>query len=423
MKTLIEYREELRNTLSNSIIPFWLNNGIDTEYGGYLTSFDEHGVFDGNGIKNLVTQARMVWGFSYLYPFANEADRPRMKDAADQGADFLMNRFWDKEYGGFYWLLHRNGSISDPAKLTYGEAFAIYALSQYNLSFDSKKALEYAKSCFSLLQTYAADTFNGGYYENIERDWSISSPGTYGGDRKSLDTHMHLLEAFTTLATASGKEIHKRKLQECWYLIKTHMINREEGYGRNQFDVAFNPIPAINIMRTWNAERTTNELIEAPVDTTSYGHNVELSWLTDLALNVIGERAEDDNAILLSLLDHAIEFGYDTEYGGMYRDGLTNGKVIVKDKEWWQCWESMVGFLNGYVISGKESYRDTSLNLWHFNKTYFMNYQVGESRQLLDRTGKPLVSNIGNPWKAIYHTGRAVAECIIRLNTLIAEKA
>lgn len=422
MKELIKYRTELKDTLSNHIIPFWINNGVDTDYGGYLTSFDEHGVFDGNGIKNLVTQSRMVWGLSYLYSFANDQDKPKMKEAASQGATFLMDKFWDKKYGGFYWLLERDGSVSDSAKLTYGEAFAIYALAQYHLTFGCEQALDYAKKCFTLLQTYAADTFNGGYYENVEQDWTVSPAGAYGGDRKSLDTHMHLLEAFTTLTIASGKEIHKRKLNECWLLIRTHMINIEKGYGRNQFDLAFNPIPAIDIKRTWNAERATNELIENPVDTTSYGHNVELSWLADLALSVLGNRLEDDDAILLSLLNHALEFGYDTEYGGMYRDGLTTGEVIVKDKEWWQCWESMVGFLNGYVISGNESYKETSLKLWHFNKTFFMNYQVGESRQLLDRSGKPIVSNIGNPWKAIYHTGRAVAECIIRLDTLLANR-
>lgn len=419
MKTLTNYRDEMLETIRDHIIPFWLENGIDEKYGGYLTSFDENGKFDGNGIKNLVTQARMVWGLSYLLPFAKEEDKPRMEAAAQQGAKYLMNEFWDKEHGGFYWLLNRDSSVADAAKLTYGEAFAIYALAQYSISYGDKKSLEYAEKNFDLLQKYAADTFRGGYYENIERDWTISPAGSYAGDRKSLDTHMHLLEAYTTLYLASKKEIHKRKLQECWEIIKAHMINIEKGYGRNQFDLNFKPIPAIDIMRTWNAERASNETIAKPTDTTSYGHNVELSWLADLALNTIGERTEHDNEILIRLLDFAMKYGYDFEFGGIYRDGLISGEVLVTDKEWWQNWECLVGFLNGYCMTKDGKYLDLYKELWEFNKKHFMNYSVGESRQLLERTGKPIVSNIGNPWKAIYHTGRAFAECITRLDSLI----
>ncbi len=419
MKDLKRFQNEMKDTIQNHIIPFWLDKSVDKEYGGYITSFDENGEFDGNGIKNIVTQSRMVWGFSYLKDLAREEDKARMQEAARQGAEYLMNEFWDKEYGGFYWLLNRDGSVADPAKLTYGEGFGVYALAQYYLSYGDERALEYAERAFDLLQKYVTDTYRGGYYENIERDWSISPAGPYAGDRKSLDIHMHLLEAWTTLYQATGKEIHKRKLQEVWNIIKEHMMNKEDGYGYNQFDLAFNKIPAINIMRTWNAERETNETIATPTDTTSYGHNVELSWLADLALKTIGTRTEEDSKILIRLLDHALAHGYDYEHGGVFRDGVGNGEALVTDKEWWQNFESLTGFLNGYVLTHDKRYLDAYCSLWDFDKTYFMNYEVGESRQLLDKTGKPLVSNIGNPWKGIYHTGRAFAECLHRLDSIL----
>lgn len=419
MKDLKTYREEMFTTVRNYIIPFWLDRSVDREYGGFITSFDENGKFDGNGVKNIVTQSRMVWGFSALRDFAKEEDRKRMEEAARQGAEYLMNEFWDKEFGGFYWLLNRDSSVKDPSKLTYGEGFGIYALAQYYLTYGDRKALEYAEKAFDLLQKYATDTLRGGYYENIERDWTISPAGPYAGDRKSLDIHMHLLEAYTTLYEASKEEIHGRKLQEVWDLIKTHMVNMEYGYGYNQFDLDFNKIPAINIKRTWNAERETNEVIAVPTDTTSYGHNVELSWLGDLALKTLGKRTQEDTELLIRALDHALAHGWDRENGGVFRDGVGNGEAVVTDKEWWQNFESLTGFLNGYVLSGDKRYLETYASLWEFDRKYFMNYEVGESRQLLDKTGKPLVSNIGNPWKGIYHTGRAFAECIKRLDALM----
>lgn len=418
MKTPIEIKDEMLVTIRDYIIPFWLDNSVDTEYGGYITSFDENGKFDGNGVKNIVTQARMVWGFSYLLNLAKDEDKPRMEKAAKQGAEYLMNQFWDKEYGGFYWLLNRDGSVKDPSKLTYGEGFGVYALSQYYLTYGDERALEIAEKAFDLIQVYATDTLRGGYFENIERDWSISPAGPYAGDRKSLDIHMHLLEAWTTLYQATGKEIHKRKLQESWDIIKTYMVNKEDGYGLNQFDLWFHQIPAINIKRTWNAERETNETIATPTNTTSYGHNVELSWLADHALNVLGKREKDDSEILIKFLDHALAHGWDYENGGVFRDGVGNGEALVTDKEWWQNFESLTGFLNGYVMTGDKKYYETFASLWEFDKKYFMNYEVGESRQLLDKKGNPIVSNIGNPWKGIYHTGRAFAECIRRLESL-----
>lgn len=420
MKALRYYKEDLEDTLKNYIIPFWLKHSIDTEFGGYLTSFDEKGIFDGNGIKNIVTQSRMVWGYSHLLPYAAEQDKIAMKVAAHNGMLFLIEKFWDAEFGGFYWLLNRDGSVKDNAKLTYGEGFAIYALSEYYLTFKDDRALKYAKLGFDYLQKYATDTFNGGYFENIERNWELSPNGVQAGNRKSLDIHMHLLEAFTTLYAATGEELHKRKLQEVYNLIKTHMVNFDKGYGYNQFDSNFQKLPAINIPRTWNAERESNESISVPTDTTSYGHNVELSWLGDLALKGIGSRKEEDTVLLRRLLDHALAYGYDTAYGGIYRDGIADQKAVILDKEWWQNFESMTGFLNGYVLYSDTRYLDAFIEIWAFIKAHFMNYELGESRQLLDRTGKPIIANLGNPWKGIYHTGRAIAECIGHIDSCIS---
>jgi mannobiose 2-epimerase len=419
---IISCKDEILYTLKDCLIPFWLDRGTDEVHGGYLTEFDENGDFNGTGVKNIVTQSRMIWGFSYLLPFAQKEDKERMRLAAKQGVEFFLDKFWDKEYGGFYWLLNRDGTVKDGAKLTYGESFAIYALSQYAITYGDSKALKYAEATFDLLQKYAADTLYGGYYENIERDWTISEDGAYAGDRKSLDIHMHLLEGFTTLYKASGKHIHARKLKECWGIIKTHMINKNPCYGLNQFSLNFIPLNAIDIMRTWNAERESNETVNVPLNTTSYGHNVELSWLTDEALKLLGTRSEEDNEILISLLDHALMHGYDYECGGIFRDGVGDGDAIVLDKEWWQNWESLVGFLNGYVLTSDDKYLNAFKNLWQFVKTRFMNYDVGESRQLLDRRGEPIISNMGNAWKAIYHTGRSLFECVKRLDGIIDTK-
>ncbi len=408
---------QIKEHLESGIIKFWLENGVDEVFGGYLTCFNEDGSYTGDNDKYIITQTRMIWGLSALYKAY-----PKNKDlleAARQGVDFLIKNFWDNEQEGWFWKVKRDGTMIDTGKVVYGNSFAIYALAEYHLATGDERSLAYAEKAFDLLQKYCADTYHGGYYENLEKDWSLSEPGFTAGDRKSLDIHMHIMEAFTTLSQCSGKEIHRRKLQEVIEVILNKMTNRKSGCGMNQFDLGFNPIPAINIRRTWNAEREAGEIIAVPTDTTSYGHNVELVWLLNRAGEILGMPADCYNDITAKFVDHAIKYGFDQELGGVYRDGPHEGPAIVKDKEWWQNCEVLVGFLDAFERLGDDKYFEAFNITWDFNKKYFINYELGEWRQLLDARGNVIVGDIGNPWKAIYHSGRSMLECKLRLEGII----
>ena len=167
----------------------------------------------------------------------------------------------------------------------------------------------------------------------MNADWSPETPGFGGGDRKTLDTHMHLMESFTVLYEASRAELHRRKLLEVLDLICTRMIDPETGCGLNQFDLAWNRVPALALKRTWNAERFGEQPAQ-PTETTSYGHNTELAWLMRRAVETVGADLEPCKPVLRRLLDHAVRHGVDWERGGLYRDGLrATGEAIVLEKE------------------------------------------------------------------------------------------
>lgn len=406
---------EIRANLEEGILPFWLQRGIDTQFGGYLTCFNEAGNPTEDTDKYIVTQTRMIWGFAALY---EEYPDPKLQEAARQGYEFFLRTFWDPVHLGWRWKVRRDGTPLDDGKVVYGQGFAIYALATYGRVFHNAEALAYAERTFDLLQIHCADTLRGGYFENLEPDWSLSEPGFAAGDRKSLDIHMHLLEAFSALAQATGKPTHKRKLEEVMGIILRHMVDHENGCGYNQFDIEFKPIPAIDIRRTWNAERAVGETVAKPTDTTSYGHNIELGWLINRAADILGYPQDHFNALIRSFDDHALRYGFDAELGGVYRDGLHDGAALVYDKEWWQNCEALVGFLDTYERTGDERYWDAFFKTWTFDKAYFINPATGEWRQLLRRDGSPLVTDMGNPWKAIYHTGRAMLECKRRLERL-----
>ncbi len=416
---LREVRQELHEHLTEGIMPFWTERGVDEKYGGYLTTFDENGeLITDNLNKYIVTQTRMIWGFSVyhqMYP-----DNEYYLEAARQGVDFFIRNFWDPLYGGWYWEVTREGAMVDDGKVVYGQSFAIYALTEYYLATGDQKALDYAIKTFDLLQEHCADAFRGGYYENLEPDWTISDPGFHAGDRKSLDIHMHLMECFTNLYKSTGKNVHRKRLDEVISVILTHMVNKEIGCGLNQFTLDFESIPAIAIRRTWNADREENEEIDEPKVTTSYGHNIELIWLliwADKEMGVHPVKSHMDIAVKMT--DQAIKYGLDKEYGGVYRDGPLDGPAMVKDKEFWQNSEALIGFLTMYNETGDKKYLDAFYNVWNFADEHMINHELGEWMTLLNRQGEPIDPRIGNPWKCTYHSGRSVMEAIDRIDKIL----
>jgi mannobiose 2-epimerase len=358
----------------------------------------------------------MIWGFSTFHRVAPNEEQHLTY--ARQGVDFFLKHFWDRADGGWAWLTTRDGRVLDRGKVVYGQSFAIYALATYYLATGDERGLTYAERTFDLLQITCVDVARGGYYENLEPDWQLSLGGVCAGDRKSLDIHMHLLECFTVLAKASGKEIHRRRLQEVIDVILSHMIDPVSGCGGNQYDLSFNPMPAIAIRRTWNADRE-GVAVEQPTDTTSYGHNLELAWLLVRASEVLDQPRDYHLATVRRLVDHALRYGLDHEYGGVYRDGPHDGPALVRDKEFWQNAEALVGFLTAFELTGDEQYLTAFELVWDFVWRHVINHDLGEWMTLVSERGTPLVAAIGNPWKACYHSGRAVHESLARIDKLL----
>lgn len=422
---LIAVKTEMKDFMKASV-KFWLTKGIDKDYGGYLVCFDENGTpMESLAVLNpddkmIVTQTRMIWGFSALLR-TGIAEQLNCKEeclaAARQGVDFFIDKFWDSKNTGWAWVVDRRGNVLDNGKLVYGQTFAIYALSEYYLATGDERGLEYAERTFDALKIYASDTRYGGYFENFTEDWKLESPGVYGGDLKSLDIHMHTMEAYTTLYEASKKEIHARALREIRAIILDHMIDKQYWCGKNQFSIDFQPKPAISIRRTWNYDRNPESANNSPLDTTSYGHNIELVWLMNEVSRVLGESPARE--LTRKLADYTIENGWDKEHGGIYRDGMHDGTIVVTDKEWWQNFESLTGLFDSYQVTGDEKYLSYFFKLWDFDKKYFYNEEIGESRQLLKADGTPIIADIGNQWKCIYHTDRAMMECTQRISSVL----
>lgn len=409
-----QFLQEAEQHLTQELLPFWLDRSKDDQHGGFITHFDKDGKDTGADEKSLIAQTRCVYTFSSAHR-AGYGDG-KCLEYARHGVDFLINHMWDREYGGFYWLLDRKANVKIDEKILYGHSFAIYSLCEYTLASGDAIGLEYASKTFDLIQKYCADTMYGGYFEMFGRDWELKGPGAAGGDRKTLDVHMHLMEAFTSLYECSQLPIHRRKLLEVIDIMLKRILHPQFKTGIPQFYANWEVAPQIKFDIVWGWDRFTEDGAKQQAnDNTSYGHNVEFAWLFTHALKILKINPEEFASVLKASYDHAVQYGIDEEHGGVYVEGSPAGEVYDREKEFWQNAEMLIGMLQAYLTFGNEKYLQVYENIHRFVFDKMIHHPVGEWWPLLTREGNPIWTHMSHSWKVNYHTVRAMVQSIERL--------
>ena len=410
--------EESKKYLTGKLLPFWLDRCRDDKFGGFITHFDKDGNDSGENEKSLIAQSRTVYTMSSAHRAGYGGGK--CAELAKHGVDFLIDKMWDKDYGGFYWTVDRKGDVAIDKKILYGYGFAIYSLSEYTLATGDPRGLEYAEKVFDLTQKYCVDTMYGGYFEMFERNWDLCGPGSGGGDRKTLDAHMHLMEAFTTLYECSGESVHRRKLLEDIDILIKRMMHPQYGTGIPQFTSDWQVAPQIKFDIVWGWDRFADGGQKPNADdNTSAGHNVEFAWLLAHATDIMGIDFEQYRNVIKKAMDHGMKNGIDLEYGGVYVEGPHSGGVYDREKEFWQQAEVMIGMLEACLRFGPEEYWPAYENVHRFVFDKMINHSVGEWWPLLTREGKPVWTHMSHSWKVNYHTVRAMVQCIKRLEKLL----
>jgi len=409
---------EAENHLLTELLPFWTSRMKDEVNGGFLTHFDQYGHDTGEDEKSLIAQTRCI----YTIASAHRAGygEGKLAELAGHGVDFLIDKMWDKQYGGFYWMMSRKGEVKIDQKIIYGHSFAIYCLSEYTLATGDPRGREYAEKVFDLLQKFCADTRFGGYWEMFHRDWTLCGPGSQGGDRKTLDVHMHLMEAFTTLYECTGQEVHRRKLLEDIDLLLNKIIHPVYKTGIPQFFKDWTVAPQIKFDIIWGWDRFSEEGQKGnATDNTCFGHNAEFAWLLLHSLEILKTDPDEYNELFKIIYDHTVDNGIDIEFGGVYVEGPHSGGVYDKEKEFWQQAEVLIGLLDAVILFKSDKYWDAYNNVHRFVYDKVVNKGVGEWYPLLSRKGEPIWTHMGHSWKINYHTVRAAIQSIKRLDILL----
>lgn len=385
-------KEEIRNHLVSAIIPFW-KNLRDDEFGGYYGYMDYDLKLNKKAEKGCILNSRITWFFSNAYTLLKDES---LLEEADYGYAFLKDHCIDKENGGIYWSMNYDGTPLDTTKHTYNQAFCIYALSSYYEASGKKEALDLAKELFAMIEEKCTD--DQGYLEAFTRDFKpesnekLSENGVLA--EKTMNTLLHVLEAYTELYRVSKDETVKERLKWIMDVFADKVYNPQLKRQEVFFDKNYNSI----------------------IDLHSYGHDIETAWLMDRTLEVVND--ESYTKKISPITKTLTENIYNVAFDGRSLSNECDKGVVDTNRVWWVQAETVIGFLNGYEKDPtKIQYKEAAEATWQFIKDYVIDKRPGsEWFWLVRQDGTPVEGEpIVEPWKCPYHNGRMCMEVMRRL--------
>ncbi len=395
---LLQLKAELKNELLNNILPYWQEKVFDSKTGSFIGKIDHKEQAFPEYLKASIINSRILWTFAAAYrQFPNEQYLDVMKKAYE----IMITYFWDVKNGGIYWHIDGNNQPLDTKKQMYSQAFAIYALSEYYMAIGNDQAKQLAISLYWILERYGFDPEFGGYIEALSTDWhEVEDQRLSEKDmdtRKSMNTHLHVLEAYTNLYRIWKDEELAQKLKNLIIIFLEKIVDQKAASFNLFFDV------------DWTLKSTHR----------SYGHDIEGSWLIFEAAEVLGEEEliKQAKKVAINMADQVLKNGTD-EDGGIYYEG-ENGKILDDDKHWWPQAEASVGYFNAWQLSNDTRFLDASLKSWELINSKFVDHEHGEWYAIINKAGVPYPYAKVDEWKCPYHNGRFCLELIARIDRTI----
>lgn len=413
VQSLQRMQEEVRQNLTDSVLPFWTQNAWDKEYGGFLTRLDRKGHRLPQEEKYLMMQVRMLASLSWAYTFGPKNET--LLTMADETFEFINQKMWDLSEGGFSFSVTRQGRVISDRKNTDTHAYAITGLAAYSTLPMREDFLETANSVFLLLEEKASDSnlgyredFDGKFWEPLNAD-QMHIEGQQ--EIKTIDMHTNMLEAYAYLYEASGDPRHAEAMQRLAYLIVRKGLDSENGCTITAFTEDWRPL-----------RNSSGHMI------TSYGLNVELAWLLVMANSLLSKPSPDLHKAAIKLIDHAIAFGFDNVRGGLAAYGphdapTSAAQNLPLDREtrlWWTQAELMNALVTAAEITDDQKYVHLLLTQWEWIKNYQVDHEYGDWYQEVDPgTGKPLFTDKGREFKTSFHTSRALIRTFAGIERLV----
>ncbi len=371
-----QYRDELLN----NILPFWIENSQDREFGGYFTCLDREGkVYDTD--KFIWLQGRQVWLFSMMYNRVEK--RKEWLDCAIQGAEFLKRYGHDGNLNWYFSLTREGKPLVQPYNI-FSYTFATMAFAQLSIATGSEEYATIAKKTFDNIISKQ---------DNPKGIWNKSYPGTR--ELKGFSLPMILCNLALEIEHLVDKSLIDKTIETCLDEVLNHFYREDLGL----------------ILENVTTDGQFSDSFEGRV--INPGHSLEAMWfIMDLGVK-LGREDIIQKAVEIAL--KTIEFGWDKQYGGIFYfmdvKGYPTQQLEWDQKLWWVHVESMITMLKGYQLTGSQESLAWFEKLHNYTWDRFKDKEFGEWFGYLDRRGDVLLNLKGGKWKGCFHVPRALYQC------------
>ena len=341
------------------------------------------------------------------------------KDLTENIMPFWMEHGWDRENGGVYTCVNRDGSLMDSTKSVWFQGrFAFICAFAYNNVEKNQMWLDAAKSTLKFIEKHCFDE-KGHMYFSVTADGQPLRKRRYvfsetfqifEDTQRFLNTPGFLPEKFEpnvqlqshsiimiliNVGSCIRKVVNDPKLtaqiDESIAKLKKYFIHPE-------FKCLLETVGMNGEFVNTNMTRTINP-----------GHCIETVWFIMEEAKLRGWD-KDMLDMALTIFDWSWDWGWDKEYGGIinFRDCLN---LPVQDysqdmKFWWPQCETIIASLYAYLATGDEKYlyRHERISEWTY--AHFPDPEYGEWYGYLHRDGTVAQPAKGNLFKGPFHIPR-----------------
>ena len=387
-------RKALDEMLRLNLLPFWRRVADESRREGFDLNHDVVGRWRGPADPSLVSQARMLWFFAHLrrHGMGEAADAER----AVRGYEILTRRFRDPVHGGFFWQIATTDYQPIRAdKQLYGQAFALFSLSEHALATGAAPAAGEADGAFAAIEQKMRSPATGNYHEFRLRDWTAPPPDRRDyldqpAGTRSHNTRIHLLEALTTYHELRSTPLVGARLAEVVALTEAALVRTPVYYFR--------------------------EVDGRPPTRQSYGHDIETIHLLMRARARLG-RCGAPPAFYGRVVDDALRVGEDPERGGLFFAGPAGSPPDERHKQDWVQAEALLALMELYRLTRTAARKAAFFRL----VDWLGRYQVDWANKSWHATITPELRAQGGkagPWRGPYHAGRALIDCLRLLKAI-----
>ena len=403
---------EVEENLQRHVLGQWFPCAVDAR-GGFHQNYAEDWSPLPAADRSVVYQSRLTWlsaSAARRYPEQAAAYLAHSR----HGLLCLRRQLWDSEYGGFFWSVNGEGEPERGGeKPVYGLSFAIYAASALYQAGGDADALELAQQAYFWLQANAHDADHGGWREAFSRQSVPLTSPTASSTRdpistvygcKSMNTHIHLLESLTALYEVWPDPALRASLLEAFEVVRDKVAVESVGCLNLFFTAAWRAVP----------------------DHDSFGHDVETAFLLVEAISALGQPGDTRTwALARRIVDHALDYGWDSEHGGFYDAGTAFGRAFGREKIWWVEAEGLNALLLLHHHFGSETdrYWTAFEQQWEFIQTHQVDAVHGGWYSEVSREGVAAPGRVkSDRWTEGYHQGRSLLTVSATLRQMADER-